>query len=76
MIEIIKYNPEETPPKLHAILSRTPDFSAEQEATVREIVSTVRKQGDRALLAYTNTHLPSVFPWRETSGDASPLSAM
>ncbi len=56
MIEIIKYNPEETPPKLDAILSRTPDFSAEQEATVREIVSTVREQGDRALLAYTKKY--------------------
>ncbi|MXX15395.1 MAG: histidinol dehydrogenase, partial [Gemmatimonadetes bacterium] len=56
MIEIIKYNRQSTPPKLDAILSRTPDFSAEQEATVREIVSTVREQGDRALLAYTKKY--------------------
>ncbi|MYF17156.1 MAG: histidinol dehydrogenase, partial [Gemmatimonadetes bacterium] len=56
MIEIIKYNRQSTPPKLDAILSRTPDFSAEQEATVREIVSTVKEQGDRALLAYTKKY--------------------
>ena len=56
MIETFKYDRDKTPPKLDAILSRTPDFSAEQEATVREIVSAVRKQGDRALLAYTKKY--------------------
>ena len=35
MIELITYNRDKTPPKLDAILSRSPDFSAEQEATVR-----------------------------------------
>ena len=56
MIELITYNRDKTPPKLDAILSRSPDFSAEQEATVREIVTTVKKQGDRALLAYTKKY--------------------
>lgn len=56
MIEIIKYNRDKTSPKLDAILARTPDFSAEQETTVREIVATVKKQGDRALLAYTKKY--------------------
>ena len=56
MIETITYTREETPPKLDAILSRSPDFSAEQEATVREIVTAVKKQGDRALLAYTKKY--------------------
>lgn len=56
MIETIKYNRDKTPPKLDAILSRSPDFSAEQEETVREIVTTVKEQGDRALLAYTKKY--------------------
>ena len=56
MIETITYNRQSTPPKLDAILSRSPDFSPEQEATVREIVTAVKKQGDRALLAYTKKY--------------------
>ena len=56
MIETINYNRDKTSPKLDAILSRSPDFSAEQETTVREIVATVKKQGDRALLAYTKKY--------------------
>ena len=61
MIEIIKYNRDKTSPKLDAILSRTADgreenFSAEQEATAREIVAAVKKRGDRALLAYTKKY--------------------
>lgn len=39
--------------KLDTILARTTDFSAEQEQKTREIVATVREQGDSALLAYT-----------------------
>ena len=51
MIEIIEYN--NTNEKLNTILSRTTDFSTEQEAATREIVTSVREQGDKALLAYT-----------------------
>ena len=51
MIDII--NDTSDNKKLNAILSRTTDFSEEQEKSTREIVATVRKQGDRALLAYT-----------------------
>ena len=51
VIEIIKNAPGNA--KLDAILSRTPDFSAAQEATAREIVTAVKEHGDRALLAYT-----------------------
>ena len=51
MIEIIKNTPDSA--KLDAILARTPDFSAEGEATAREIVADVKERGDRALLAYT-----------------------
>ena len=51
MIEIIPNTSDSA--KLNTILSRTTDFSTEQEAATREIVNTVREQGDRALLAYT-----------------------
>lgn len=53
MIEIVTYNSESLGPKLNAILSRTTDFSPEQEMATREIVATVREKGDQALLAYT-----------------------
>ena len=53
MIETITYNGENLDPKLNAILSRTTDFSPEQEAATRKIVATVREKGDDALLAYT-----------------------
>ncbi|MFT5366755.1 MAG: histidinol dehydrogenase [Candidatus Latescibacterota bacterium] len=53
MIDILNYNPESLAPKLSAILSRTTDFSPEQETATREIVATVREKGDQALLAYT-----------------------
>jgi histidinol dehydrogenase len=53
MIDILTYNPDVPAPKLDAILSRTTDFSPEQEATTRQIVETVLKKGDQALLAYT-----------------------
>ena len=51
VIEIIKHAPGSA--KLDAILSRTPDFSAAQEATAHEIVAAVKEHGDHALLAYT-----------------------
>jgi histidinol dehydrogenase len=53
MIDILHYRGEASHPKLAAILSRSTDFSPEQEAAAREIVATVRIEGDRALLAYT-----------------------
>lgn len=53
MIDILNYNPDSLAPKLDAILSRTTDFSPEQEAATREIVATVREKGDEAVLAYT-----------------------
>ena len=51
MIDIIQNTRDSA--KLDAILARAPDFSAEREATVREIVATVKERGDCALLAYT-----------------------
>ena len=51
MIDIIQNTRDSA--KLDAILARTPDFSAEREAAVREIVAEVKERGDRALLAYT-----------------------
>lgn len=51
MIAITKNTPDSA--KLDAILARTPAFSAEREAAVREIVADVKERGDRALLAYT-----------------------
>jgi histidinol dehydrogenase len=53
MIDIITYSSESLGPKLNAILSRTTDFSPEQEIATREIVATVREKGDQALLSYT-----------------------
>ena len=51
MIDIIQNTRDSA--KLDAILSRTPAFSPEREAAVREIVTAVKERGDRALLAYT-----------------------
>ena len=51
MIDIIQNTRDSA--KLDAILSRTPAFSPEREAVVREIVTAVKERGDRALLAYT-----------------------
>ena len=51
MIDIIQNTRDSA--KLDAILARTPDFSAEREAAVREIVADVKERGDHALLAYT-----------------------
>lgn len=53
MIEIIPYVADPLAPKLNAILSRTTDFSPEQETSARQIVQTVREKGDAALLDYT-----------------------
>lgn len=53
MIEILNYSSDQNAPKLKAILSRTTDFSPETETATREIVTAVREQGDKALLAYT-----------------------
>ncbi|MCZ6634926.1 MAG: histidinol dehydrogenase [bacterium] len=54
MIDIVEYTSDPLPDKLHAIVSRTTDFTPELEATVQEIISAVRHQGDRALLEYTH----------------------
>ena len=51
MIDIIQNTRDSA--KLDAILARTPAFSPEREATVREIVTAVKERGDCALLAYT-----------------------
>ena len=53
MIDIFSYSATEPHPKLDAILSRSTDFSPEQETTTRDIVNAVRQHGDAALLAYT-----------------------
>lgn len=53
MIDVVEYTSDPLPDKLHAILSRTTDFTPELEASVREIVAAVRREGDRALLEYT-----------------------
>ncbi len=53
MIDVIQYNPDTLDAKLNAILSRTTDFSPEQETTTRHIVQTVRQKGDEAVLDFT-----------------------
>ncbi len=45
MIDIIQNTSDSA--KLDAILARTPDFSAEREAAVREIVAAVKERGEK-----------------------------
>ena len=53
MIDVVAHDPQNPPPRLQAILSRTTDFEPELMASVQEIVRDVRERGDDAVLEYT-----------------------
>ena len=53
MIDVVTYDPENPPPRLRAILSRTTDFEPGLLASAQEIVRAVRERGDDAVLEYT-----------------------
>lgn len=53
MIDVVTHDPENPPPRLSAILSRTTDFEPDLLASAQEIVSAVRERGDDAVLEYT-----------------------
>ncbi len=53
MIDVVTHDPQNPPPRLQAILSRTTDFEPELMASVQEIVRDVRERGDDAVLEYT-----------------------
>lgn len=53
MIDVVTHDPENPPPRLRAILSRTTDFEPDLLASAQEIVRDVRERGDEAVLEYT-----------------------
>ena len=53
MIDVFVHDPENPPPKLRAILSRTTDFEPDLLASAQEVVRAVRERGDDAVLEYT-----------------------